>query len=299
MTNKLILRLTCSGMFAFLCLLLIKGEICHALDPQIYPSGLTPTEAQTKCGASGLVHDPLVWIKKSELCGREVWTCQGIFTQLSPWIEIVGCFFLRKQPTRVFKRSSPGYCEQACSTEYFGLSGKDSCICFDIKYIQFNSTLNISSCKTSNDEAVLLYKVYNGTIKRYKTEHGLCSTLTCTKPDVLDEVPCTADPGIQSLCENGMRSSLVQYWSFSQNQSFTNCSNQNRLLLNSSACQYFAHNLTVPAWTNVFREEIEVEKTIDQRECFESRTLVITKILTVKIFNKQHMKALTIQMKRV
>ncbi|CAC5400081.1 unnamed protein product [Mytilus coruscus] len=258
----MILRLTCSRIFTFLWLLLIKGKICHVLDnPQRYPSGITATEAQAKCGTFGLVNDPLILTKMYELYGREFWTGQGIFTQSSPWIEIIGCFFLRNQPTTVFKRSSPGSCEQECSTEYFGLSEKYFCICFDSKDKQFTmaSTINISSCKTSNDETVLVYKIYNGTIERHKTEHGLCSTLTCTKPDVLAEVLCTADSGIKGLCEDGMRSNPGQYWGLPQNQSFKNCWNQNRLLLNSSACQYFAQNLTSPAWTNVFREEIEME----------------------------------------
>lgn len=37
-----------------------------------------------------MVNDPLVLTKISELYGRELWTGQGIFTQLSPWIEING-----------------------------------------------------------------------------------------------------------------------------------------------------------------------------------------------------------------
>lgn len=37
-----------------------------------------------------MVNDPLVLTKISELYGRELWTGQGIFAQLSPWIEING-----------------------------------------------------------------------------------------------------------------------------------------------------------------------------------------------------------------
>lgn len=71
--------------------LLIYSDIkCHSLDLQRYPEGITAIEAINKCGASGLENDPLVLTKVTEIHGREIWTGLGIFTQLTPWIELIG-----------------------------------------------------------------------------------------------------------------------------------------------------------------------------------------------------------------
>ncbi|XP_052059270.1 uncharacterized protein LOC127699932 [Mytilus californianus] len=56
--------------------------------------------------------------------------------------------------------------------------------------------------------------------------------------------------------------STSKFWGLQQTNTFENCWTKDKLLLHSNACQQFAQNLTSPAWTNVFREEIEVERTL-------------------------------------
>lgn len=63
------------------------------------------------------------------------------------------------------------------------------------------------------------------------------------------------------ISEDGMPSSS-RLWGLPQIQIFENCWNQNKLLPSSKACQYLAQNLDSAAWTNVFREEIEVDQTL-------------------------------------
>ncbi|CAC5412559.1 unnamed protein product [Mytilus coruscus] len=63
--------------------------ICNALDLQKYPDGVTAIYAQAKCGRSGLENDPSVLTKISKLHGQEFWTGVGIYTQFTPWIEIL------------------------------------------------------------------------------------------------------------------------------------------------------------------------------------------------------------------
>lgn len=53
-----------------------------------------------------------------------------------------------------------------------------------------------------------------------------------------------------------------QSWSLSQNEALAHCWNKDTLLLHSNACQNFALSLRAPAWTNIFREEIEVEQPL-------------------------------------
>lgn len=55
-----------------------------------------------------------------------------------------------------------------------------------------------------------------------------------------------------------MQSTSSTLWGLTQNQTSVNCRRNDKLLLNTSACQYLSQNLTARAWTNVFREEIEV-----------------------------------------
>lgn len=65
-------------------------KTCHSLNLQRYPNGITAIEAINKCGASGIENDPLILTKLTELHGQTFWTGLGIFTQLTPWIEIIG-----------------------------------------------------------------------------------------------------------------------------------------------------------------------------------------------------------------
>lgn len=55
-----------------------------------------------------------------------------------------------------------------------------------------------------------------------------------------------------------MQSTSSTLWGLTQNQTSVNCQHNDKLLLHTSACQYLSQNLTAPAWSNVFREEIEV-----------------------------------------
>ncbi|CAG2193470.1 unnamed protein product [Mytilus edulis] len=143
------------------------------------------------------------------------------------------------------------------------------CSCFNSSDIQLTRTTNLSSCKTANDETVLIYKI-NRTLIPHETVQGLCSTLKCTGDGstIMSQTTCKqGNINIQGVCgnrisEDGMQSNLGKYWGLTQNQTFENCWNQNKLLLNSSACQYFGRSLQSRAWTNIFREEIEVEQTL-------------------------------------
>ncbi|CAC5422664.1 unnamed protein product [Mytilus coruscus] len=96
-------------------------------------------------------------------------------------------------------------------------------------------------------------------------KNGLCSTLMCTSSDVvvLAEAHCKGNSNIKGVCEDGMPSTTPgSIWNLQQNQAFTNCWKQNKLLLNSSVCQYLATDLKATAWTNIFREEIEIERIL-------------------------------------
>ncbi|XP_052086099.1 uncharacterized protein LOC127723493 [Mytilus californianus] len=59
-----------------------------------------------------------------------------------------------------------------------------------------------------------------------------------------------------------MQSTSGKSWGLQQNQTFENCRTKDKLLLHSNACQQLGKKLTSPAWTNVFREKIEVERTL-------------------------------------
>ncbi|CAC5420809.1 unnamed protein product [Mytilus coruscus] len=91
------LRLRSSVIIVLLCLLLVKDKLCHGLELQRYLNGVTAIDAIDKCGTSGIENDPLVLTKSTELYGREFWTGLGIFTQLTPWIEIMDTLQKRKQ----------------------------------------------------------------------------------------------------------------------------------------------------------------------------------------------------------
>lgn len=68
----------------------MEDGVCQALNPQKYPTGITAMDAQTKCDTAGLENDPVLLTQLSQLHDQEFWTGQGIFTQLTPWIEIIG-----------------------------------------------------------------------------------------------------------------------------------------------------------------------------------------------------------------
>ncbi|XP_071143997.1 uncharacterized protein [Mytilus edulis] len=266
MTNKGVLQLICSKILAFLLVLLIKDSVCHALHPQNYPTGITAHDAQAKCGIFGLVNDPLILTQLPELYDQEFWTGLGIFTQLTPWIETRGYILLNNKPSTEFTKKSVGLCQKECSTEYFGYyKDTGSCFCLDNNEIQLTETESILSDSNSNVEKVLVYKIYNGKLNIDEAENGLCSTLVCIPPHDKNLVAahCEGTSSIKGVCEDGMPLTLVSNWNIHQNEAFTNCWNQNKLLLNASGCDYFASNLKSTAWTNVFREEIEVERPID------------------------------------
>ncbi|CAG2239196.1 unnamed protein product [Mytilus edulis] len=255
------LRFQSLGTIVCMCIFLVKDKKCHSLDLQRYPAGITAIEAINKCGAAGIENDPLVLSKLAELHGQEFWTGLGIFTQLTPWIEIIGCFLLQFRPTEVFYVSSTGLCNKECSTEYFGYNKVNRfCTCFENSEILLTRKTNLSSCRTAINETVLIYKIYNGTITSSVANNGLCSTLSCIHPDliVMHEEHCK---GMSHIEEDGMPSSMGQFWGRPQIQTFESCWNQNKLLLSSNACPTF----TPSAWTNVFREEIEVELKLGDR----------------------------------
>ncbi|VDH93665.1 Hypothetical predicted protein [Mytilus galloprovincialis] len=93
----------------------------------------------------------------------------------------------------------------------------------------------------------------------------------------MSQTTCKGNNNIQGVCEDGMQSSFDINWGLTQNQTFENCWNQNKLLLNSSACQYFGRSLKSRAWTNVFREEIEVELTLVNEWYLLGNTTVLPK----------------------
>ncbi|XP_076083545.1 uncharacterized protein LOC143054424 [Mytilus galloprovincialis] len=260
------LRLTYQMIFVFLSILLIKDGVCQALNLQAYPTGITAIDAQTKCGTAGLENDPLLLTQVSQLHGQEFWTGQGIFIQLTPWIEIIGCFLLNNTPSTVNTTKSVGLCQKECSTEYFGYNENGSCSCFEKIEIRLNETESLLSCNNSNSKNVLVYKIYNGKREINEAVNGLCSTLICTPPyvEVLAAAPCKGTSSIKGVCEDGQPSTTLRsIWNLQWNQALTNCWKQSKLLLNSSVCQYPIKNLRATAWTNVFREEIEIQRIID------------------------------------
>ncbi|VDI02899.1 Hypothetical predicted protein, partial [Mytilus galloprovincialis] len=173
--------------------------VCHALELQEYPDGLTAKDAKAICGTSGLESDPSDLKILSKLYGHEFWTGLGKFSQLTPWIETMA---------------------------------------------------------------------YTETIKTAKAENGLCTTLTCTFPDTVDleAAYCKGDNSIKGLCEDATQSISGTLYGLPQNRVSKNCRADDKLLLHYDACKQFPlnKNLTSPAWTNVFREEITVERTFGE-----------------------------------
>lgn len=51
----------------------------------------------------------------------------------------------------------------------------------------------------------------------------------------------------------------------SYNETRENCWNKNKLLLNSNACEHSTQDLTARAWTNIFREQIELEQPLGKQ----------------------------------
>ncbi|CAC5420808.1 unnamed protein product [Mytilus coruscus] len=226
------------------------NKVCLALELQKYPHGVTAIDANDKCGPAGLENDPLVLTKISELDGREFWIGLGIYTQLTPWIETLGCFLLNMKPSNERFVSSAGLCQQECSTGYFSYN--------------LTNSANLSSCLTTAN-TVLVYEIYNGTTITSGAKNGLCTTLTCVPPHAVDVEASLCEGGdynINSLCEDGMQPTSTASWGLSQNQISEDCWNKDKLLLHSNACQYFGHTLLARAWTNVFREEKEVERPL-------------------------------------
>ncbi|CAC5412687.1 unnamed protein product [Mytilus coruscus] len=262
----MILRIKSSWIFVYLWLMHIKGE-CHAFELQRYPNGITAIGANDECSTSGLENDPLVLTKITKLHGQEFWTGLGIYTQLTDWIEMLGCFRLSKKPSTVYNVSSPGLCQRECSKGYFGFNKETiTCSCLSSTEIKLANGTNLSSCVTKTDKAVLVYKTYNGTIQTSSVENGLCTTLTCTHPHaVVKDASCEGNYNIKGLCEDGMQSTLNKLWGLPQNQTSENCRNQDKLLLHSNACEQLTEDLTSRAWTNVFREKIEEEQTLGER----------------------------------
>ncbi|XP_071141565.1 uncharacterized protein [Mytilus edulis] len=262
----MILRLKSSWIFFMFWLMHIK-DVCYALELQKYPDGLTAIDAQAMCGTSGLETDPSVLKILSKLYGHEFWTGLAKFSQLTPWMETIGCFLLKTKPSTENIVASVGWCQRECVSGYFSYNKeKNSCFCLNYNEELFSNAVNISSCLKPNAEPVYVYETYNETIKTAKAENGLCTTLTCTYPDIVDfeAAHCKGDDSIKGLCEDAMQSTSGTFYGIQRNQTAKYCLTKDKLLLKSNACKQFPNNknLTSSAWTNVFREQITVEKTL-------------------------------------
>ncbi|VDH93679.1 Hypothetical predicted protein, partial [Mytilus galloprovincialis] len=177
------------------------------------------------------------------------------------------CFLLSMRPSTVSIVPLVGLCQHECPTAYFSYNkANNTCSCLNITEIQLDNGANLSSCLETSAKTVLVYKIYTGKILTVGTKHGLCTTLTCTPPDdeYLRSAICTGSgSNVQSVCDGQPLTS--QSWSLSQNEALAHCWNKNKLLLQSNACKHFSLSLTASAWTNVFREEIEVDQPLGER----------------------------------
>ncbi|XP_052059268.1 uncharacterized protein LOC127699930 [Mytilus californianus] len=140
----------------------------------------------------------------SQLHGHEFWTGLGKFIQFTRWIETLGCFPLTKDPSTKKIVTSVGLCQRECSTNgYFSYNKEDSaCSCLNNNDVQFTNATNLSSCLQKPTKAALVYQVYNGTTIRSGTNNGLCTTLTCTPPNVVHvkATSCKGDNSIKGVC---------------------------------------------------------------------------------------------------
>ncbi|XP_076082512.1 uncharacterized protein LOC143053604 [Mytilus galloprovincialis] len=261
------LKFTCFDLLFIIRLLLIKDNVCHALKLKRSPDGVTAIDASDQCGTAGLENDPLVLNQIPELNGKEFWTGLGIYTPLTSWIETVGCFLLRMPLSTVSVVPSVGLCQHECLKGYFTYNKADStCSCLNITDKQLTNGTNLSACLVASAKTVLLYKTYTGAVMTFEAPDGLCTTLTCTPPYAvyLKAAPCKGVSTIKGVCEDGTQSTS-HLWSLSYNQTRENCWNKNKLLLHSNACEHLEQDLTARAWTNIFREQIEVEQPLGDR----------------------------------
>ncbi|XP_052059269.1 uncharacterized protein LOC127699931 [Mytilus californianus] len=219
--------------------------------------------ATSKCGADGLEHDATILSKLSVLRQKQFWIGIGIYQKVTSWMEVLGCYQLQEQRD-IFLESSTGLCLWKCNnTKYFSYKKHlQECMC--LKHVKediyFRSKLSLDKCKKYNkSEAVLVHKVFNGDYQRSGNDDEMCMTFMCrgNQPQLYETHCMTTNISIQGLCEDGNPSLDARYWGLPYSTQLENCKKRNMLLLRSNACT----NRTVweRIWTNIFRENIEVE----------------------------------------
>ncbi|CAC5422665.1 unnamed protein product [Mytilus coruscus] len=89
--------------------------------------------------------------------------------------------------------------------------------------------------------------------------NGMCVTLECSgKTSTLHEEDCNSDnPNIQGLCEDGNNSSTIQSWGLPYSSQLRKCKIRDLLLVPSTICTKMS--IARLAWTNIYRENIEIE----------------------------------------
>lgn len=228
--------------------------------------GITWNGARDECKPFGL-ENRNDYLQESLISDeQEFWIGMAIYRELTPWIEIIGCFQIWKTDDNPFYSvPSIGMCKQHCDSKNMGYmfgyrkTNHNNCVC-QPKYIIQSYRMPIKSCVSVVN--FFVYQEYTG-IVNMSLDPGHCTTIccgSCNKPtrnsNHLEGRRCsTSDQYIVGRCGQ-----LVYKWGLDFFRSMTFCNNNNKLLLAPNYCHIEGQNSGQMSWTNVFREEVEIIK---------------------------------------
>ncbi|XP_076082979.1 uncharacterized protein LOC143054019 isoform X2 [Mytilus galloprovincialis] len=219
---------------------------------------------------------------------QKFWIGQAIYKEPTPWIEIIGCYQIWENPDNPFHSvSSIGMCKHKCDSEnimhigsYFGYRKKNqsNCVC-QPKLINGIYQKSMQSCHSSVN--FFVYQDYDGLVSM-SSDPGNCTTVCCDSCNTPKHLMNRLEGRRCSSVDNsivGRCGSEVEKWDLDYFGSLDLCIQHNELLLASNYCQSQDKKSGVIAWTNVFREEIEIIKTKDLNEdpvrCFSGVFIVV------------------------
>ncbi|CAC5421201.1 unnamed protein product [Mytilus coruscus] len=237
-------------------------------------SETTWSQASQACGSQGLENDDSILRTVNISDGQEFWIGIAVYSVLTKWIEEIGCF--QRSTIHMNKHaSSLGHCSILCQTEnYFGYKNTlppANCICLP-NGIDKLKRADLSECERSSSIHTLsVFKRFSGQVLA-SSNPGNCATLCCgncqnvrAQKNKWESRDCfTPDIAIVSRC--GRNNSSYERigptfrYELKYRESRQFCVSYNQLLISSTFCE--EHTLNgVTAWTNVFRQRIEVNSS--------------------------------------